>query len=380
MSTRLATGGRLIDRSKPLKFSFNGKHLFGLQGDTLASALLANDQMLVGRSFKYHRPRGVVAAGAEEPNGLVNLGLGGRFEPNQRITTTPLMDGMTARSQNHWPSLEFDVGAINTRLARFLPAGFYYKMFIHPRSFWKHIYEPFIRQSAGLGQAPKDRDADTYEHFHVHVDVLVVGGGIAGLAAALQAGQAGHRVLLVEQTGAWGGRAAVDQPSIQGQPAQQWINSTLQALENMSNVSLRLNCMGAGVYDHGYVLAYEQMEVGADKPRHRLWQVRAAKVITATGAIERPLSFAGNDLPGVVLASALRDYVVNFGVSIRDRPRIQHSRHGQPGLMQHDRGAIGIVVIGDNDGAVADADPEIHDVIAQGACKNNTRQIIARKR
>ena len=319
MSTRLATGGRLIDRSKPLKFSFNGKHLFGLQGDTLASALLANDQMLVGRSFKYHRPRGVVAAGAEEPNGLVNLGVGGRFEPNQRITTTPLADGMTARSQNHWPSLEFDVGAINTRLARFLPAGFYYKMFIHPRSFWKYIYEPFIRQSAGLGQAPKDRDTDTYEHFHVHVDVLVIGGGIAGLAAALQAGQAGQRVLLVEQTGAWGGRATVDQPLIEGQPAQQWINSTLQAIENMPNVSLRLNCMGAGVYDHGYVLAYEQMEAGADKPRHRLWQVRAAKVITATGAIERPLSFAGNDLPGVVLASALRDYVVNFGVSIGDR-------------------------------------------------------------
>ena len=155
MSTRLATGGRLVDRTKPLKFTFNGKHLNGMQGDTLASALLANDQMLVGRSFKYHRPRGVVAAGAEEPNGLVNLGLGGKFEPNQRITTTALADGMTARSQNHWPSLEFDVGAINARLARFLPAGFYYKMFIHPRSFWKHIYEPFIRQSAGLGRAPK---------------------------------------------------------------------------------------------------------------------------------------------------------------------------------------------------------------------------------
>ena len=319
MSTRLATGGRLVDRTKPLKFTFNGKHLNGMQGDTLASALLANDQMLVGRSFKYHRPRGVVAAGAEEPNGLVNLGLGGKFEPNQRITTTALADGMTARSQNHWPSLEFDVGAINARLARFLPAGFYYKMFIHPRSFWKHIYEPFIRQSAGLGRAPKDRDADIYEHFHAHVDVLVVGGGIAGLAAALRAGQAGARVLLIEQTADWGGRAAVDQPLVEGVKAQDWINSTVQALENMEYVSLRLNCMGAGVYDHGYVLAYEQLTGTGDQPRHRLWRIRTAKTITATGAIERPLSFSGNDLPGVLLAAALRDYVVNFGVSIGDR-------------------------------------------------------------
>ncbi len=322
MSTRLATGGRLLDRSKPLKFSFNGKHLRGVQGDTLASALLANDQMLVGRSFKYHRPRGIVAAGAEEPNGLVNLGAGARFEPNQRATTTELFDGLQAQSQNHWPSLEFDVGAINSRLSRFLPAGFYYKMFIHPRSFWKHIYEPFIRQSAGLGKAPKDRDADGYEHFHAQVDVLVIGGGIAGLAAALRAGRAGKRVLLVEQTADWGGRAAVDAPVIEGIPAQDWINTTLQALESMTNVSLRLCCMGAGVYDHGYVLAYERLTDAtpqADGPRHRLWRIRAGHVITATGAIERPLSFAGNDIPGVMLASALRDYVVNFGVSAGDR-------------------------------------------------------------
>ncbi|MBE0414819.1 2Fe-2S iron-sulfur cluster-binding protein, partial [Yoonia sp.] len=322
MSTRLANKGRLIDRGTAVSFTFNGKHLRGFAGDTLASALLANDQMLVGRSFKYHRPRGVVASGAEEPNGLVNLGTGARFEPNQRITTTELFDGLTATSQNHWPSLEFDVGAINTQLSRFLPAGFYYKMFMYPRSFWKHVYEPIIRKSAGLGRAPKDRDGDTYEHFHAHVDVLIVGGGIAGLAAAQAAGARGARVLLVEQTAHWGGRAGVDAPEIAGQPAQNWIDATVQALENMPNVDLRLRCMGAGVYDHGSALAYERLTdhaPGADGPRHRLWRIRAKQIVTATGAIERPLSFAGNDIPGVLLAAAVRDYVVNWGVSLGDR-------------------------------------------------------------
>ena len=320
MSTRLAHAGRLVDASQPMEFTFNGKRLKGYAGDTLASALLANDQMLVGRSFKYHRPRGIVASGAEEPNALMNMGAGDQFEPNQRATTTPLHDGLVAESQNHWPSLEFDVGAINSKLSRFLPAGFYYKMFIHPRPLWKHVYEPFIRKSAGLGKAPTEQDPDTYEHFHAYVDVLIIGGGIAGLSSALAAGQAGKRVLLMEQTAAWGGRAAVDEPQIEGKAASEWIDETVAALDAMDNVSLRLSCMGAGVYDHGYVLAYEQLQAGGHAgPRHRLWRVRTQEVITATGAIERPISFAGNDLPGVLLAAAVRDYVVNFGVSLGDR-------------------------------------------------------------
>ena len=188
MSTRLAEGGRRIDRSKQVAFRFNGKRMSGYEGDTLAAALLANDQMMMGRSFKYHRPRGVVASGAEEPNALVNLGEGGRFEPNQRATTTELFEGLSATSQNHWPSLEFDVGAINNRLARFLPAGFYYKTFMFPRFAWKHLYEPIVRQSAGLGKVPKDRDADTYEHYYGFFDVVVIGGGVAGLQAARAAG------------------------------------------------------------------------------------------------------------------------------------------------------------------------------------------------
>ncbi|WRH61368.1 MAG: sarcosine oxidase subunit alpha family protein [Fuscovulum sp.] len=322
MSTRLAKGGRLIDRSAALDFSFNGKRMKGFRGDTLSAALLANDQMLVGRSFKYHRPRGIVAAGAEEPNALVNLGSGARLEPNQRTTVTELFDGLEATSQNHWPSLEYDVGVLNNTAARFLPAGFYYKTFIHPRPFWKHVFEPIIRQSAGLGKAPKDRDADRYEQAYAFCDLLVVGGGIAGLQAALVAGRAGARVLLLEQNAHWGGRAPVDGDVIDGQPAGAWVDTAVAALEGMENVTLRARCMAAGVYDHGYVLADEKVAdhtPGDGRPKHRLWRIRAGKILTATGAIERPLSFAGNDIPGVMLAAAVRDYVVNWAVSPGDR-------------------------------------------------------------
>ena len=239
MSTRLASGGRLVNRGAPVEFTFNGKRLRGYEGDTLASALLANDQMLMGRSFKYHRPRGVVASGAEEPNALFNLNEGGRFEPNQRATLQEVYTGLTATSQNHWPSLEFDVGAINQAFARFLPAGFYYKMFIHPRPFWKHVYEPFIRQSAGLGKAPVERDADTYEHFHFYCDVLVIGGGVAGLTAALEAANSGKRVMIMEQTAYWGGRAVVDGGDIDGMPAADWVDAAVAKLSDMPNVTVR---------------------------------------------------------------------------------------------------------------------------------------------
>ena len=323
MSTRLATGGRLLDKSQTLKFTFNGKHLRGVAGDTLASALLANDQMLVGRSFKYHRPRGIVASGVEEPNALFNMGKGASFEPNQRATTTELFDGLTVESQNHWPSLEFDVGEINSKLfSRFLPAGFYYKMFMHPRPLWKHVYEPFIRQSAGLGKAPRRGDDDTYEHFYAFVDIAVIGGGVAGLQAAKAAAETGAHVLVMEQTAHWGGRSPVDGGEVDGQPVDKFVDETLAALEGMENVTLRTRMMGAGVYDHGYVLGYERVtdhQPDAKGPRHRLWRIRAGQVITATGALERPLSFAGNDIPGVMLASAVRDYAIDYGISIGDR-------------------------------------------------------------
>lgn len=322
MSTRLKTGGRLIQRSHPCDFTFNGKRLRGYEGDTLASALLANDQMLVGRSFKYHRPRGIVASGAEEPNALVNLGAGNRLEPNQRTTTTELFDGLESSSQNHWPSLEFDVGVLNNYAARFLPAGFYYKTFIHPRAAWKHVFEPIIRQSAGLGKAPKDRDADRYEQAYGFCDLLIVGGGVAGLHAALVAGRAGARVWLVEQTAHWGGRAPVDGDMIDGKTAEAWVDAAVTELSGMENVTLRTRAMAAGLYDHGYVLVDEKVAdhtPGDGRPKHRLWRLRVGKVISATGAIERPLSFAGNDIPGVMLAAGMRDYVVNWAVSPGDR-------------------------------------------------------------
>ncbi|MDQ2066628.1 sarcosine oxidase subunit alpha family protein [Xinfangfangia sp. CPCC 101601] len=322
MSTRLSKGGRLIDRSAAVSFTFNGKEMRGFRGDTLAAGLLANDQMLVGRSFKYHRPRGIVASGAEEPNALINMGEGARFEPNQRATTTELFDGLKAASQNHFPSLEFDVGVLNNYASRFLPAGFYYKTFMFPKPFWKHVFEPVIRHSAGLGKAPKERDADRYEQAYAYCDLLVVGGGVAGLQAARIAAEAGARVLLLEQTAHWGGRAPVDGDMIDGAPAQAWIDATVAALSQMENVTLKLRCMGFGSYDHGYVLAEEKIAdhtPGDGRPRKRLWRIRTGKVLAAQGAIERPLSFAGNDIPGVMLASAVRDYVVNYAVSPGDR-------------------------------------------------------------
>ncbi|SNT68889.1 sarcosine oxidase subunit alpha family protein [Paracoccus seriniphilus] len=310
---RLPKGGRLIDRAFQIPFQFDGRSLRGLQGDTLASALLSNGQMMMGRSFKYHRPRGPVASGAEEPNALFGLGQGGRFEPNQRATTTSLVPGMTLRSQNCWPSLDADIGAVNNWLSPLLPAGFYYKTFIHPRPFWKHVFEPIIRHSAGLGAAPTDPDPDLYEQAYGHADLVVVGGGIAGLEAARAAADKGQQVIVLEQNPVWGGRTPVDHHD-----GQALIDELLADLQARDNVTLRRNTMATGLYDHGYLLAREALadhDPDQGIPRQRLWRIRTAHVVVATGALERPISFACNDVPGVMLASAVRDFITDYGVA-----------------------------------------------------------------
>ncbi len=355
MAIRLDTGGRLIDRSEPVSFRFNGETLEGFAGDTLASALLANDKVLVGRSFKYHRPRGIIASGAEEPNALLGVGSGARFEPNQRATTTELYTGLEAVSQNHWPSLGFDIGAVNAAVASVAPvfsAGFYYKTFMFPKVAWKHVYEPFIRRAAGLGRAPTEPDPDSYEHLHAHTDVLVIGGGLAGLAAARAAADAGARVLLVEQSQAWGGRAlAEDETRIDGLPAADWAAREAARLAEHPRVVMRLRTMGAGLYDHGHALLYERVSdhrpgtPGA--PRHRLWKVRARQNVVATGAIERPLTFAANDLPGVMLAGAVRDYIRLWGV-LPGRRAVVYANNDdayRTALALHDAGAEVAAVI-----------------------------------
>jgi len=311
--TRLTEGGRHVDRSRPLRFRFDGRDLTGLAGDTVASALLANGRRVVARSYKYHRPRGVVGSGAEEPNALVEIGGGPFRTPNLRATEERLAEGMEVRSQNRWPSLALDAWEVNDRLSGLLPAGFYYKTFLWPRVAWKHVYEPAIRRAAGLGRAPDARDPDRYEHRHVETDVLVVGAGPAGLLAASLAAKAGLRVLLAEQTGWVGGRLLADDEEVDGMPGADWAELQAERLQAGSESVLLRQTVAFGVGDHGHVLLCQRGDrPGA--PRFRLWMVRAGRVILSAGAVERPIPFANNDRPGVMLASAARDYVRRWGV------------------------------------------------------------------
>src|SRR5436309_3157871 len=251
MSTlRLATGGR-IDRSRPLRFSFDGHHYQGFSGDTLASALIANGVHLVGRSFKYHRPRGIVGAGAEEPNALVNVRRDpARATPNLRATQIELYDGLAAASQNRWPSLAFDLSSINDLMAPFIPAGFYYKTFMWPRAAWKRLYEPRIRAMAGLGRAPGEPDPDRYTQRYAHCDVLVIGAGPAGLAAALAAAESGARVMICDEQSEPGGSLLASDATIDGKPAQDWLAETVAALARRDNVVLLSRTTAFGYFSH----------------------------------------------------------------------------------------------------------------------------------
>ncbi len=314
---RLAEGGR-IDRAKPVSFRFDGASYSGFEGDTLASALLANNVHLVSRSFKYHRPRGILTAGAEEPNALVQLRQGARTEPNMRAPQIELFGGLVAESQNRWPSLEFDIGAINNRLSRLIPSGFYYKTFMWPASLWM-TYERVIRNAAGLGRGPTEPDPDRYDHRNAWCDVLVAGAGPAGLMAALAAGRSGARVIVADEQSEMGGSLLSDTGEIDGKPPAEWVADALAELAAMPEVTVLPRTTVAGYYDHNFLTMLERVadhlpQPPQNTPRERFWQVRAKQVVLATGAIERPLTFIDNDRPGVMLAGAVRSYANRYAV------------------------------------------------------------------
>ncbi|TIQ35295.1 MAG: sarcosine oxidase subunit alpha [Mesorhizobium sp.] len=318
-ANRLAAGG-LIDRSTQLSFRFDGKTFSGFKGDTLASALVANGVKLVGRSFKYHRPRGILTAGSEEPNALVELRSGARREPNTKATTAELYDGLEAASQNRWPSLSFDVMSVNQLFAPIFVAGFYYKTFMWPAKFWEAIYEPAIRRAAGLGRAAGVPDPDHYDKAWAHCDVVIAGSGPAGLAAALAAARCGARVILCEEDFVLGGRLLADGGTIDGLPAAEWIARTVAELAAMPDVRIMTRTTLFGVYDGGTYGAIERVNDHLPVPpehqvRQRLWRIVAKRCVVAAGALERPIVFAGNDTPGVMMASAMRSYINRYAAT-----------------------------------------------------------------
>ncbi len=325
MSTLYRTiSGGLVDRARPLSFTFNGKTYSGCEGDTLASALLANGVHLIGRSFKYHRPRGIMAAGADEPNAMVQLGTGARSEPNVKATQISLYDGLVAASVNAWPDVRFDVQAGFGAFSSLFPAGFYYKT-MQSRLLWNHVYEPLVRRAAGWGKAPSGPDADIYDHKHVHCDVLVVGAGPAGLTAANVAASSGARVILADEQRQPGGALLGLDHRIDGVSAIQWIEAQRKSLQRHDCARILTHTCVLGAYDHNYLTAIEYRTDRTGRassrgdPRARLWHIRAKSVIMATGAHERPLVFADNDRPGIMLAGAAQCYANRYGVLVGRR-------------------------------------------------------------
>jgi len=326
---RIAGKGR-VNYNRPVTFRFNGREIQGFEGDSIASALLAEGEHLIGRSFKYHRPRGILSAGSEEPNALVSVTHGGergrqsgRYEPNNRATVVEIVDGLEANSQNHFPSLRFDIGAANDLLLhKFIPAGFYYKTFMWPRSFWNKLYEPFIRRAAGLGVAPDKPDPDNYASRFAHTDVLVVGGGAAGLTAALAAARSGAKVIIADEQAELGGQLLSETETlIDGQSTIDFVDQSVAELASLDNVTLLPRTTAIGYYHQNFIALSQRVSdhialppEGA--PRERIWKIRSKQVILAQGAVERPLLFHGNDRPGIMLAGSARTYLNRYGVKI----------------------------------------------------------------
>ncbi|MDC3043666.1 sarcosine oxidase subunit alpha family protein [Candidatus Pelagibacter sp.] len=317
----------LINRNKKISFTFNGKKLFGYEGDTIASALIANGIHLVGRSFKYHRPRGFFGAGVEEPNAKLQVEFNGHSEPNVNATEMELVEGLSATSQNCWPSVNFDIGAINNFLKMFFPAGFYYKTFMWPKSFWYKIYEPFIRKAAGLGVASIEKDKERYEHKFEYCDLLVTGSGPSGLASAYAAAKNGAKVILAEDKPRFGGTLLTDDVSIDNLSGKDWVEKIITELKSMPNVTVKNRSQVFGYYDHNMLVMFERVSDHLEKkskftPRQRLWYIRAKETILSTGSIERPIVFGNNDTPGIFLSAAAKEYMKVYGVLVGKKPLI----------------------------------------------------------
>ncbi len=320
-------GEGLINRDEPIEFKFNRKKYIGYKGDTLASALLANGIHLIGRSFKYHRPRGFFGAGVDEPNAKMQVEINGHSEPNINATEIELVEGLSATSQNCWPSVEFDIGAINNFLNKFFPAGFYYKTFMWPKSFWYKVYEPFIRKAAGLGVASLEKDKERYEHKYEYCDLLVTGSGPAGLAGAYSAAKNGAKVILAEDKPRFGGSLLTDEVTIDNLSGKAWADKIISELKEMPNVVLKNRSQVFGYYDHNMTVMFERTGDHLEKkskytPRQRLWYIRAKEVLLSTGSIERPIVFGNNDTPGVFLSAAAKEYMKVYGVLIGKKPII----------------------------------------------------------
>ncbi|MCU0901107.1 MAG: sarcosine oxidase subunit alpha family protein [Cypionkella sp.] len=314
---RIDSKGR-IDRSRPLTFVFDGTSYAGFKGDTLASALMANNVRVVGRSFKYHRPRGILTAGSEEPNALVEVLGPSNQTPNTRATMQELFEGLVARSQNRWPSLGLDLLEVNDLAAPFLSAGFYYKTFMWPRRLWEGLYEPLIRRAAGLGRLSGKHDEGTYEKAWAHCDLLVIGAGPAGLMAALTAARAGVDVILCDESSEPGGRLLSDEGAIDGLPAADWVAGVLAEMASLPNLRLMTRTTVTGAYDDGTFGALERVGLHRrprpNLPRECFWRIVAKRSILAAGALERAIAFENNDRPGVMMASALSTYLNRYGV------------------------------------------------------------------